>query len=267
MVISPCIQVTLALYSILLTQLAGYASSSNTLYTGAQGSEHSASYTDPGDCATNIDVYPIGTLIYVVVSAGPSSPTTILYPRRASPSYVPVQNQVNLGSHSRQQGLQKYFSVQDSCGDCSSQSQPHFDLWMGAPSYSNQAELETCADGITVTNPTATVIINPNNGYYIDTTPLMSSTGTCDTDADYSRTQPVLVSGGTTNGNGGPTTFSTVVSSAIPSPSGQSGNTEALRLTSVGAGSCDWKHHCQGASCENDNDCGDPFSCVNNVCT
>ena len=135
---------------------------------------------------------------------------------------------------------------------------------MGVPSYSNKAQLDTCADNITVPNPTATVIINPNNGYYIDTTALMSSTGVCDTDADYSRTQPVLASGGTT-GNG-PTTFSTVVSSAIPSASAQSG-TEALRLTSVGSGSCDYRYHCQGAPCENDNDCGDPFSCVNNVCT
>ena len=72
MVSSPWID--LQLHRILLTQTAGYASSSNTLYTGAQGSEHSASYSDPGDCATNIDVYPIGTLIYVVVSAGPMIP-------------------------------------------------------------------------------------------------------------------------------------------------------------------------------------------------
>ena len=169
----------------------------------------------------------------------------------------------------QQQGLQKYFSVQDSCGDCSSQSQPHFDLWMGVPSYSNKAQLDTCADNITVSNPTATVIISPNNGYYIDTTPLMSSTGVCDTDADYSRTQPVLASGGTT-GNG-PTTFSTVVLSAIPSASAQSGGapsgTENLRLTNIGAGSCDYKYHCQGAPCEKDKDCGDPFACVNNVCT
>lgn len=132
---------------------------------------------------------------------------------------------------------------------------------MGVPSYSDKAELTICADNITVLNPTATVIINPDNGYYIDTTALMSGTGVCDTNADYSRTQPVLASSGTT-GNG-PTTFSTVVSSAIPRATG----TEALRLTSVGAGSCDYSHHCQGAPCENDNDCGDPFSCVNNVCT
>ncbi|KAF6225997.1 hypothetical protein HO173_012627 [Letharia columbiana] len=167
----------------------GFASSSNTLYTGAQGSEHS------------LDAYPIGTLIYVV-------------------------------------GLQKYFSVQDSCGDCTSQSQPHFDLWMGAPSYSDLKQLQKCAGGITVTDPTAAVIINPNNGYVVDTTPLMSSTGTCDNDADYSRTQPVLASGGTTGGDS----------------TGRSG-------------SCSWEGHCQGAPCQTDDDCSDPFSCVNHLCT
>ena len=72
MVNSPWIY--LSLHRIVLTPSAGYASSSNTLYTGAQGSEHSASYLEPGDCATNIDVYPIGTLIYVVVSAGDTIP-------------------------------------------------------------------------------------------------------------------------------------------------------------------------------------------------
>lgn len=190
----------------------GFASSSNTLYTGAQGSEHSASFKDPGDCATNIGVYPIGTLIYVV-------------------------------------GLQKYFSVQDSCGDCSSESQPHFDLWMGAPSYNNLAQLTTCADGITVQNPTATVIINPNSGYFVDTTALMSSTGTCDTDADYSRTQPVLASGNT----GGSRTLSTVVSSATAGASA--------------SGSCAWDGHCQGAPCQTDSDCSNPYPCVNSVCT
>lgn len=56
-----------------LTQILGYASSSNTLYTGAQAGEHSATFNDPGDCATNIAVYPIGTLIYVVVGASPFS--------------------------------------------------------------------------------------------------------------------------------------------------------------------------------------------------
>ena len=59
---------------MMLMQSPGYASSSNTLATGAQGGEHSASFNDPGDCATNVNVYPIGTLIYVVVSGSPYTP-------------------------------------------------------------------------------------------------------------------------------------------------------------------------------------------------
>ncbi len=91
----------------------------------------------------------------------------------------------------------------------------------------------------------------------------MSSTGTCDTDSDYSRTQPVLASGGSpgSNGNGGPTTLSTVISSAAPQASARAGG------NGVGSGSCKWKGHCQGAYCWGDDDCGDPLSCINNVCT
>lgn len=50
-----------------LLTVIGYASSSNTLSTGAQAGEHSATFADPGDCATNDAIYPIGTKIYVVV--------------------------------------------------------------------------------------------------------------------------------------------------------------------------------------------------------
>ncbi|KAL7930230.1 hypothetical protein V8C35DRAFT_313313 [Trichoderma chlorosporum] len=32
-------------------------------------------------------------------------------------------------------------------------------------------------------------------------------------------------------------------------------------------GSCSWEGHCVGASCNNDNDCSDPFSCKNGVCS
>ncbi|CAD6591974.1 MAG: hypothetical protein ASARMPRED_005894 [Alectoria sarmentosa] len=154
----------------------GFASSSNTLYTGAQGSEHSATFQDPGDCATNIAVYPIGTLIYVVVSA---SSKFIFHFARHNVYDKPSLHgflQPTPSLLTQQQGLQKYFSVQDSCGACSSQSLPHFDLWMGAPSYNNLTQLTTCADGITVLKPTATVIINPKNG----------------------RTKPVLAGGATT---------------------------------------------------------------------
>ena len=129
------------------------------------------------------------------------------------------------------------------------------------PSYANKAQLGTCADGITVSpDPTAAVIIDPDDGYYVDPTPLMSSTGVCDTNADYSRTQPVLASGGSTGSgtNGGATTLTTVVSPASSTPATQGG---------AGSGSCGWHGHCEGAHCRNDNDCGDPFSCVNHMCT
>ena len=131
---------------------------------------------------------------------------------------------------------------------------------MGVPSYSNKTQLSTCADGITVSDPTAAVIINPNSDYFVDPTPLMSSTGVCDTNADYSRSLPVLAGGGT--GTGGPTTLSTVVLST-PSAASVSGG----KGDSGGEGHCRWKGHCKGAPCQDDNDCGDPFSCVNGVCS
>ena len=230
---------------VALTRNSGFASSSNTLYTGAQGSEHSATFQDPGDCATNIAVYPIGTLIYVVVSA---SSKFIFHFARHNVYDKPSLHgflQPTPSLLTQQQGLQKYFSVQDSCGACSSQSLPHFDLWMGAPSYNNLTQLTTCADGITVLKPTATVIINPKNGYDVDATALMSSTGRCDTDADYSRTKPVLAGGATTwsDSTGGSTTLSTVVSAAAPGTSPQSDGND------VGSKSCGWDGHCRGAPC------------------
>ena len=134
---------------------------------------------------------------------------------------------------------------------------------MGAPSYSNVVQLTTCADGITVSDPTAAVIIDPEDGYVVDPTPLMSSTGVCDKNADYSRTQPVLASGSSTGSGstGGATTLQTVVSPPTPSPPTQGGGGGG------GSGSCDWEGHCAGAHCRNDNGCADPLSCVNHVCT
>lgn len=72
--------------------LTGYGAASNdpagssTVCCGLEGSEHSATYDDPGTVATDNDVYPIGTKIYVP-------------------------------------GLQKYFVVQDSCEECASDAQ------------------------------------------------------------------------------------------------------------------------------------------------
>ena len=236
---------------------SGYASSSNTLSTGAQGSEHSATYSDPGDCATNTNVYPIGTLIYVVVGADtcPFAPNPPHFPsshrERPLPPAPPFHNVKNHSSPKikMKKGLQKYFSVQDVCEACSSESQPHFDLWMGVPSYGDKTQLGVCAGAITVSDATAAVIIHPNDGYDVDSTPLMSGTGTCDPNADYSRTQP---SGATSDES--PTTLATVVS---PSASVSRG----------GSGHCGWKGHCRGAACRSDDDCADPFFCVNSVCS
>ena len=101
----------------------------------------------------------------------------------------------------------------------------------------------------------------------------MSSSGTCDTNADYSRTQPVLAGGGGGGGGGGgsgtPTTLSTVVSSATPGSSVYTGaNNKTLSDARVNdwSGYCGWAGHCRGAKCQSDNDCADPFSCVNDIC-
>lgn len=202
----------------------------------------------------------------MVVGASPFSLPVVRLPSHRESTLDNYTQAGQVGSHLKQ-GLQKYFSVQDSCGECSSESQPHFDLWMGVPSYSNEAQLSTCADGITVSDPTAAVIINPNDGYYVDPTPLMSSTGTCDTNADYSRTQPVPAGGG--GGSGSPTTLSTVASSAMPSASAGTGagsKTSSDARVDDWSGYCSWVGHCRGATCQSDNDCADPFSCVNDIC-
>ena len=51
------------------------------------------------------------------------------------------------------------------------------------------------------------------------------------------------------------------------SGSGNSGGGEGNGDQKKGYGDCDWQWHCQGSPCKTYNDCGDPFSCINNVCT
>ena len=53
--------------------ITGYGSASNdpagssTICCGEEGSEHSATYDDPGVCASDNSKYPVGTKIYVPV--------------------------------------------------------------------------------------------------------------------------------------------------------------------------------------------------------
>ena len=75
-----------------LLTITGYASSSNTLSTGAQGSEHSATFADPGDCATNDAVYPIGTKIYVVVGARLIIISSTLHTPIYTMALLPIRN-------------------------------------------------------------------------------------------------------------------------------------------------------------------------------
>lgn len=82
----------------------------------------------------------------------------------------------------------------------------------------------------------------------------MGRTGTCDGDVDFGRTR--AVSGAVIGTLGGaaeaPTTLRTVVS--------------AKESGFAGQGDCGWRGHCRGATCGSDDDCGDPFSCVEGVC-
>ena len=137
---------------------------------------------------------------------------------------------------------------------------------MGVPSYDDKTQLGICAGDITVSDATAAVIVNPNDGYYVDSTPLMSGTGACDSNVEYSRTEPVLASGGTggtgSDSDGSPTTVATVV--WWPSASAGVGVSASKGR---GEGRCGWKGHCRGAACQTDNDCADPFSCVSGVCS
>ena len=56
-------------------------------------------------------------------------------------------------------------------------------------------------------------------------------------------------------------------SGAVSTSSDNAGSGSGSTGPGKGVGNCDWQWHCQGAPCNTYNDCGDPFSCINYVCT
>lgn len=147
----------------------------------------------------------------------------------------------------------------------------HFDLWMGPDSYTNYNNLLKCAES--GGSSSGTVILNPAPGYTVDSTPLMDSSGKCDSNVDYSRTNPG--SGGST-GSGSqssaaektaPSSTRLATKTKTAPPSTNTGTAGGGSSGGGGTGSCSWEGHCKGAPCQTYNDCSDPFSCVNSVCT
>ena len=136
---------------------------------------------------------------------------------------------------------------------------------MGTPGYTNANELTKCADNITITSG-ATVIVNPNDGYVVDSTPLMSASGVCDTDFDYSRTQPVLASG-QQEGSSEDTAQSSSAATALQTVVQQPPATSAAVAQGQGKGRCGWRGHCKGAPCMGYSDCAGSLECIDNVCT
>ncbi len=244
--------------------ITGYGSTSNDpvgsnqVCCGLSGSEHSATYDDPGTCASDNSKYPVNTKIYIPVRA----PSSIIC--KCTLSFV-------------LQGLQKYFIVQDSCADCVNQA-VHFDLWMGPNSYTNNNNLLSCAESGGTSG--GTIILDPGPGYTVDSTPLLDSSGKCDPNVDYSKKSLSGISGGIdASPSSTATTMTTSMLKVADGPTGvvkgkirdkSSSTTTAFGnggTGSVGGGSCDWEGHCEDASCQTYNDCGDPLSCIGGKCT
>ena len=166
----------------------------------------------------------------------------------------------------------------------------------GVPSYANAAQLTACANNNNnnITIATTTVIVDPPDGLrrrfyarsYVRVGRFVMA------DVDYSRTQPV--SGGGV-GSGGQQSGGGNAGGRDVQPSARrvrkrrrrmqeeeeevprrrditDGRFAAVRdelggVQRFSQGRCRWRGNCKGAHCMSDNDCAEPFSCVNNVCT
>ncbi len=107
--------------------------------------------------------------------------------------------------------LHKYFIMEDYCADATSEWQSsiwHIDLWADGNSSSNVNQLLSAE--YEHTRSSATVIINPNSNYSVDTTPFYTN-GSTATAPMYADTIPAPIEGsggdGGTGGGGGTTTL------------------------------------------------------------
>jgi len=110
--------------------------------------------------------------------------------------------------------LQKYFIMEDLCGQCSkdwANGKCHMDMWIGPQASVNPHGLAACEDH--VTQSSTPIYVNPPNNFQVDTTPIFSSSGQC-TAVFHNPNQFGIVGGGdggdgsssTTGGDGGSTT-------------------------------------------------------------
>ncbi len=150
---------------------------------------------------------------------------------------------------------------------------------MGPDSYTNYNNLLSCAESGGASD--ATIILDPSPGYAVDGTPLLTSSGTCDSNVDYSRSTPSSKGDSVHSSDltgtspmqpqqSPPSRAATTLATSVlvvaekPSSSAKGGKVGSIGDASVE--SCDWEGHCKGASCQTYNDCGDPLSCVNGAC-
>jgi hypothetical protein len=94
-------------------------------------------------------------------------------------TFATSKDELEVGARVYVPHLRKYFIMEDDCAECDQDWQNgqryHIDLWMG-PSHSSPDSLLDCEDKIT--RASAPVIVNPDPGLPVETTPLFSN-GQC----------------------------------------------------------------------------------------